>query len=375
MNRPIRVLFLIGELTPGGGSESHLEKLITNLDKEQFSLGVTVFSGRGARAKRIRASGVPVYDLGIEEDGQGVLSYEGIRRIHSLIGRIHSLISFIKPDIVHSYGFTFNFLSAVLTFYRKGIRTITTRRGKQPAPHRHLLYRMTNPLVDKVVCVSQATEKFTMTTEGLPKRKSVVIPNGINVNSFSKKSQFSRDIKTIGTLGRIREVKGTDLLLEAFTHLKHRLICLKIAGPADRAWGLSLQYQHQYLNKVTFLGEIEDVAGFLQSLDLFVLPSRSEGMSNALLEAMSVGLPIVATDVGSNAEVLAGGKAGILVQPNAQSIAAGVTLLLEDPISAKELGVAARQRVEAEYGLSTMVKCYERLYLELANTNRKGAFN
>ena len=369
MNHPIRVLFLIGELTVAGGSESHLEQLITNLDKKKFTLEMSVFCGKGARAKRIQASGVPVYDLGIGEDSQPVLSYVGIRRMQSLIGRIHSLISFIKPDIVHSYGFTCDFLSAVLTFYRQGVRTITTRRGKQPYPHRRLLYRITNPLVDRVVCVSHATEKFAMTTEGLKKRKRIVIPNGINVNSFPVKSRFSRDIKTIGTLGRIRKVKGTDLLLEAFTQLEHRNLCLKIGGPADRAWGISLQCQHQYRNKVTFLGEIEDVASFLNSLDLFVLPSRSEGMSNALLEAMCIGLPIVATDVGSNAEVLAGGKAGILVQPNAQSIADGVKLLLEDPVSATELAVGARQRVESKYSVSTMVKRYERLYYALTDAH------
>lgn len=76
MNHPIRVLFLIGELTVAGGSESHLEQLITNLDKKKFTLEMSVFCGKGARAKRIQASGVPVYDLGIGEDSQPVLSYD-----------------------------------------------------------------------------------------------------------------------------------------------------------------------------------------------------------------------------------------------------------------------------------------------------------
>ena len=94
---------------------------------------------------------------------------------------------------------------------------------------------------------------------------------------------------------------------------------LKIAGPADGRWGNSLRARYESSPGISFLGDVSDVPAFLNSLDIFVLPSRSEGMSMALLEAMAAGLPIVATDVASNGEVLADGKAGVLVQPRRAS--------------------------------------------------------
>ena len=106
---------------------------------------------------------------------------------------------------------------------------------------------------------------------------------------------------------------------------------------------------------------------FRLALELFVLPSRSEGMSNALLEAMAVGLPIVATDVGGNREVLADGEAGILVEPDPDAIAGGIDSLLDDPDRACDLARAARRRVETEYTLSRMVSGYHDFYEALVS--------
>ena len=118
--------------------------------------------------------------------------------------------------------------------------------------------------------------------------------------------------------------------------------------------------------QVRFLGHREDVRDLLSILDLFVLPSLSEGMPLALLEAMAAGVPAIATRVGGTTEVIDDGRTGTLVAPgDSRVLAAAITTLLENPRLAKELGQAARQAVAARFSLAGMVQAYERVYSEL----------
>lgn len=356
MRKPIRVLFLIGDLNPGG-SESHVARLIINLDRTRVRPELMLMRAEGPFLEEVRGSGAPVHDL---------KSGAGMRGIFERVLRIRSTIARLRPDVVHAYGFPFDIYTALLSLPRRGKKIVTSRRGNQDLPRVRWLYRMTNPLVDCVLCVSRATEQFAAATEGLSKVRSKVIPNGIDIDSFETAGTPARPIRTLGTLGRLRVVKGQDLLLEAFSRLGRPDLLLKVGGPADTPWGVAFQKKFEGSPGVSFPGSIHDVPAFLRSLDLFVLPSRSEGMSNALLEAMSMGLPIVATDVGSNAEVLDGGNAGMIVEPDAASIADGIARMIDDPARAADLGRRARKRVEEEYSLHTMVRRYEAFYEELA---------
>src|SRR5262249_9682148 len=115
-----------------------------------------------------------------------------------------------------------------------------------------------------------------------------------------------------------------------------------------------------------------NVREFLPAADLFVLSSRSEGISLTLLEAMATGLPIVATDVGGNREVVLHGETGLLVPPQSpQELAAAMQQLLSQPISAAHMGNAGRQRVEHEFDLRAVVSRYEELYLSLLRRKQR----
>jgi glycosyltransferase involved in cell wall biosynthesis len=117
-------------------------------------------------------------------------------------------------------------------------------------------------------------------------------------------------------------------------------------------------------NSFTLAGSVADVPRFLASVNVAVLPSHSEGMSNALLEAMAAGRAVVATDVGANARVL--GDAGLIVPPRDDAaLAAAILRLLDEPILAAKLGQAARQRVEANFSREAMRQRFEDFYLEL----------
>jgi glycosyltransferase involved in cell wall biosynthesis len=120
---------------------------------------------------------------------------------------------------------------------------------------------------------------------------------------------------------------------------------------------------------VELLGDRADVRDVLAALDVFVLPSRTEGMSNALLEAMATGLPVVATAVGGTPEVIADGSSGLLVPvDDPAAMAAAIVRVLDDPSLAGRLGAAARQTVEERYGAKSMVRRLEAVYAAVANS-------
>jgi glycosyltransferase involved in cell wall biosynthesis len=242
--------------------------------------------------------------------------------------RIRRALRSIRPDVIHAYGYPCDVYASILSLPRRGRIVVTSRRGNQDMAMVHWLYRVTNPIVDRVVCVSEAAERFAVETERLSRRRSKVIPNGIDVDAFgrSSRSPDSRPIRTIGTLGRLREVKGPDLLLDAFRRLGRRDLDLKIGGPADSAWGVVFRDRHQAEEGVSF-PDPSSTFLLLGSLDCcppepsdVERPARGDGRR----------LPIVATDVGSNAQVLDGGRRGF-VKPGRAIAERGSRAFIDEP--------------------------------------------
>jgi glycosyltransferase involved in cell wall biosynthesis len=284
--------------------------------------------------------------------------------------RMRRAIRRIGPDVVQAYGYPADVIAGACAAGLRGVRVITTRRGNEVRPRRHLYYRLTNHIVDLVACVSEASARHSRDTEGLPPEKTVVIPNGIDLSRYGPRERPVTPIRSIGTVQRLRHVKGIDLLLDAYSSLPEDRPVLRIAGPADTSYGEEIVARYQNCPGVEFLGEVTNIPQFLAEIDLFVLPSRSEGMSNALLEALAMALPIVATDVGGNTEVLAGGEAGVLVEPTVEALAAGLQLLCQSPELAAGYARRARERAVAEYDVDVMIRRYEELYARLTETKR-----
>ena len=159
-----------------------------------------------------------------------------------------------------------------------------------------------------------------------PPRLLEVIPNGVAPHpaEVPARARDRREPIRFGALGTVKPVKGTDLLVEAFMQFTpaHR-VELVIAGLIDRPWAEALRDRAATDPRVRFVGRSSAPREFLSGLDVFVLPSRSEGMSNALLEAMAAALPCIATDVGSNRSLLCPpgeSPAGVIAEPAADSL-------------------------------------------------------
>ncbi len=350
----MRVLYFTGTLGTGG-SEAHLARLLLSLDRARVLPELMLLQEAGAFLPEVRRAGVPVHIVDRRP---------GLADLPRSIARMVRILRTVRPDVLHSYGYPCDVYVPFLAGAGAGVRVVTSRRGNEPRRSRRWAYAVTNPLVDHVLCVSSATREFARQTEGLRAARSSVIANGIDLSKFPVRAQRPEAPRLIGTLTRLRPVKGVDLLVEAFDLLERDDLELHIAGPPDTAWGEEFVARHEARARIRFLGEVA-AAPFLRSLDLFVLPSRSEGMSNALLEAMATGLPIVATDVGGNREVLGGGNAGVLVRSEPAAIAAGITELLRAPDRLRAFAAAARSRAEGSYALTVMVRQYEDFYSRL----------
>jgi sugar transferase (PEP-CTERM/EpsH1 system associated) len=236
------------------------------------------------------------------------------------------------------------------------------------------LRRLLHPCVDRFVAVSEDLGRWVVGTVGVPPRKVQVIANGVDTERFRDDRRIDarralglddREF-VVGSVGRLDPVKDYPTLLEAFAALGGRdpspLLFLVGDGPQRSA--LEAQVVNSGLTgRVQLLGERDDVSTVLAALDVFVLPSIAEGMSNVILEAMSSGLPVVATAVGGNPELVLDGSTGRLVPPRSPGLlAAALGSYLAEPSLLRLHGKAGRERVLAHFSLDRMVSAYRDLY-------------
>jgi glycosyltransferase involved in cell wall biosynthesis len=212
--------------------------------------------------------------------------------------------------------------------------------------------------------------------DGISPEKLVLISNGLDTGRFSE-SECTRDIvhKNLGlnsgnqgivTVGNLIPYKGHADLIKALPAIlkKRSNVRLFLVGE-DRGIQAELEHLASSLgvwDRVHFLGRRDDVPSLLMAMDLYVMASHEEGSSNALLEAMAAGLPIVATDVGGNREALDDGNAGLLVPPrDPQALASAIERLLDDAVLRAQVATRAKSHAQT-YSVSAMVEAHIRLY-------------
>lgn len=361
----IKVTHFITELSTGG-AQSALFRLLSQLDRSRFMPSVVcLYNGDGAMAKQIRELGITVTELGMTSKAR-----------LDAFGRFYRLLRQEQPLILHSWMFHANIPGRVVgRLARVPIIISSERTMGQEGQVRRRLNRLTTPLANRVICVSERVAEFAAHEIGIPAQKLVVVPNGIDLTHYCSlpsqaKARTAFNLPAegpiIGAIGRPRPVKGYNFLLDAWVQVTqaHPDAHLLFVGDGPDQFALQAQAKQLGLQeRVTFLGDQLNIPHLLPALDLLALPSLHEGMPNVALEAMAASLPVVATAVGGTPEVVIDGETGILVPSrDAIALAEALSALINDPIKAKAMGHAGRQRIETHFSLTTTVQQTELLY-------------
>ncbi len=242
------------------------------------------------------------------------------------------------------------------------------------------LRRVYRPFVHHYVALSRDLASYLVQRVGVPERRIEQIYNGVDLGRFARLTSarevpsgcpfIEDDLFVVGTVGRMQTVKAQPLLAAAFVQalqrqpkLRSRLRLVMVGDGPLRAQAQAVLAQAGVETLAWLPGERADVPDVMRGLDCFALPSLAEGISNTILEAMASGLPVVATDVGGNAELLVDGQTGSLVPSgDVEAMATSIVALASDPVRSAAMGAAGRERVEQCFSLPTMVGAYQRLY-------------
>ncbi len=373
MDRPITIVHLVLTLDVGGLEEVVL-RLLAHTDRTRFTPLVYALDAPGAMAWELDALGVPLrvfhrapgIDLALPMRLARCLAREGVRLVHT-----HN----VSP---HFYGAVGASLVRAGASRRAGPRVIHTKHGRNlpHLPRRVLLNRFASSLTDRVVAVSDDAAEVALQVEHVPLNKVMTIRNGVDTARFCPGDpRAARALLGlpeagfhVGVVARLAPVKDHATLLEAFALLRRERgdahLTLIGEGP-ERATLQARAEAPDLAGSVHFAGERRDIASALPAFDVFALSSTSEGISLTLLEAASAGLPIVATRVGGNPEVVIDGETGTLVPPRDPVAFAAALADLARRSDRAALGRAGRVRVERGFSVEGMAGAYQDLYAEV----------
>lgn len=363
-----RVLF-VSTSTTVGGAEKTLFNLATLLDPKDFTVsGVISLKPEGDYARRLREAGVKVETLGAHSarprDAKAlaaIIKRERPDLVHALMYQAIQVARMAKPQA----GVPFKLVSSPRVNYRtRGALTLAFDRWQKDRD-------------DLVISEAQASADFLIKKQGYDPRKVKVIRNGIETAGWPAsrvdRAKHRLELRLgandllVGAVGRLDAQKGFDVLVEAMAALKSFPIkCVILGEGPERGRLENLVRKHQLEKSVWLLGERADVPSWLSSFDVYCLPSRWEGLPNALLEAMALGLPVVASAVDGVPEVIDNDKNGLLVPPDSPSSLSAVLrrLVGELPLRGR-LGPAAAATIAEKFTLRRMIGEYEEAYKQV----------
>lgn len=365
-----------------GGTERQMVNLIKGLEPEHFELHAGCFGKVGPFLEEVNSLGVPIseyktgslYSLG---SMRARLRFAGYLRKHSI-------------DIVHSYGFYSNVFAIPAARLSRVPVVIASIRdcGETLTPMQKRVQRMFCQTADCILANAEGVRSWLI-SEGYPAAKIEVIRNGIAlapaaevspVGGLREELGLPADTPLVAVLSRLNPMKGIEYFLDAAAAVSKRFPTVRfliIGGGSYRADGSYRTQIEKYAadlglgGRAIFTGFRTDVPEILRQIDISVLPSLSEGLSNSLLESMAAGVPSIATRVGGTPEAMEDGVSGLLVPPrNSATLAGAMALLLERPDLARRLGEAGRRRVTQMFSIEKMVQQTESLYCKLLSAKQ-----
>lgn len=357
------IMFLLQGLEMGG-----LEKMVVDLVNNMppsYRISMCCYDSLGPLLKSISSSIEVIY---LKRKSGFDLSY---------IMKLFKVMRKKKIEIVHLHNRT-AFIYGTIAARLAGIRNIIyTEHGRTIKLTRKakIAHRLMNRVLKKTVVVTRYLKEMLVEKEGFNPNKIIIIPNGIDGSKFMINKSTLREEndlslkeedKIIGIVARLDPIKNHKCLIGAMTLIEKEepKAKLLVVGDGPLKSTLIKKVKDRNLQEtIYFLGEREDIPNILAGVDLFVLSSLSEGMSITLVEAMAAGLPIIATEVGGNPDLIDHGKNGILVpKGDENAMASAILKVLKNTKIARSLGAEARKKYESEYTLDMMVKKYIAIY-------------
>lgn len=358
-----------------GGLENGLVNLINHIPPDRYRHAIICLKGYSDFAKRIAREGVTIVALNKREGHDLALYLKLFRTLQHL-----------RPDIVHTRNLSAVEAQIVAAFTRTRAR-VHGEHGRDMSDlegtnRKYILLRKAaRPFVNHYITVSKDLENWMVSTIGAEHGRVSQIYNGVDSGRFYPRDSrcppeigprgfFTEDTFVIGSVGRMARVKDFPTLIRAFLTLldkeaaSHRRLRLLIVGDGEtRRECIEMLRQGGAQDLAWLPGERADIPSLMRAMDIFVLPSLAEGISNTILEAMSSGLPVVATTVGGNLELVKPGLTGTLVSPQApDALAQVLSEYCRDPALLRSQGLAARDQIESRFSMEAMTNGYLAVY-------------
>ncbi len=361
--RRLRVCHLSLTLCTGG-----LERLLVDFARyhnpEQFELEYIALGETGPPAEEIRKLGSTVMKYPLTAPGK-----------LARIGQLSNFLSLRNYDLLHTHNAFPHFYGSLAAYRAKIPAIIHTRHGRRFGSNfsERLQFAIASRFANRVVPVSDDTGERCKKIGWLPDSKVTRIWNGIDVDRFLFTGPA--DALTAITVSRLSPEKDLITMLEAVkivvsTNPHFQLIIVGNGPEREKLEQKSAALQLE--SHVQFLGERNDIPHLLSQAGFYVSSSLTEGISLTLLEAMSVGLPVVTTSVGGNPEIVQEPNTGILVpSANAAKLAEGIIRMCAQQASWPQMGQQARARVEQYFNIKSMIREYETLYLDVLLSTQK----
>ncbi len=379
----MKVLVLIGGLGPGG-AERQARLLLTGLATRGVETHLACFGGYPSELELVADAGVHIHRITATPRGLWPLR---------IVAQIRGIARRHRVDVIQTFLPTFDLLAPLLRFLLPGVRVATSRRSLDDylRPRDVRLLRVSGAWVDAIVANSRAVAESVARLEGHRPPKVRVISNGIVLpepiapeERASARALFGLEPGDFAVLylAHFRRGKGHRFLPQLLADLVAReagsaRFRLLLAGDTEVNASyrrLASEVRTEFAaravtERVSFLGDVRDPRAAFAASDAFLTLSESEGSPNSVLEAMSLGLPVVATAAGGTAEAITNGVDGLLVPVGAvDDAAAALRALVSDPQRRRTLGSEARNRVASEFSTPKMVDRYVDLYREIASS-------
>ena len=351
-----------------GGSERQMREVAKALDRSKFTPHVGCFRPEGDSRRELEGAGVSVVHFPIDsfastQAASGAFAFVRYIRQHGI-------------RLVHAFDYPAAVFSIPVTRALTRAAAVSSQRSHRdliPGPYRKLV-RLTDRLADAIVVNCEFVRRHLENDERVPAARIRLCYNGLDPDVFRpldgpRPPALARDSLVIAAVCALRPEKGLSTLLQAFAQVRQTRSRITLLLVGDGPMREPLQAQAQALNitgDCVFVSATNDVAPWLQSSDVFVLPSLSEAFSNSLMEAMACGCCVMASAVGGNPELVRNGENGLLFPAaDAPALAAALQTVIEDEALRKRLAASGTQFIQNRYSIRAAADRMGEIYTEL----------